>query len=88
MLDQGERLLLLDRAHHLLTGEHSPALTTMQAIIDGGEPVRRTLERLAGQAPDEAVVAASAPRRLSRCPAAPARGSPPSTRSAIPTGSP
>ncbi|MFI6925777.1 fumarylacetoacetate hydrolase family protein [Nonomuraea spiralis] len=68
VLDQGERLLLLDRAHHLLTGRHSPALTTMQAIIDGGEPVRQTLERLAGQAPDEAVVAASALRWLSPLP--------------------
>ncbi|MFD0621667.1 hypothetical protein ACFQ2K_05615 [Streptomyces sanglieri] len=51
VLDQGERLLLLDRAHRLVTGEHAPALTTMQTIIDGGEPVRQTLERLAAQAP-------------------------------------
>ncbi|MEE1745395.1 fumarylacetoacetate hydrolase family protein [Streptomyces sp. JV184] len=68
VLDQGERLLLLDRAHRLVTGEHAPALTTMQRIIDGGEPVRQTLERLAAQAPPEAVVAASELRWLSPLP--------------------
>ncbi|MFB6878055.1 fumarylacetoacetate hydrolase family protein [Streptomyces sp. NPDC056323] len=68
VLDQGERLLLLDRAHRLVTGEHAPALTTMQAIIDGGEPVRRYLQRLAEQAPPEAVVAASEVRWLSPLP--------------------
>ncbi|MFE7113676.1 fumarylacetoacetate hydrolase family protein [Streptomyces sp. NPDC057575] len=68
VLDQGERLLLLDRAHRLVTGEHAPELTTMQAIIDGGEPVRRNLQRLAEQAPPEAVVAASEVRWLSPLP--------------------
>ncbi|MFE6664962.1 fumarylacetoacetate hydrolase family protein [Streptomyces sp. NPDC057697] len=68
VLDQGEHLLLLDRAHRLVTGEHAPALSTMQTIIDGGEPVRQTLERLAGQAPPEAVVAASEVRWLSPLP--------------------
>ncbi|MFF8717633.1 fumarylacetoacetate hydrolase family protein [Streptomyces sp. NPDC015184] len=68
VLDQGERLLLLDRAHRLVTGEHAPTLTTMQTIIDGGEPVRQTLQRLAEQAPPEAVVAASEVRWLSPLP--------------------
>ncbi|MFE7190500.1 fumarylacetoacetate hydrolase family protein [Kitasatospora sp. NPDC057541] len=68
VLDQGARLLLLDRAHHLATGDHAPALATMQAIIDGGDPVRRILDRLAGQAPDEAVVAAAEVRWLSPLP--------------------
>ncbi|WP_335937673.1 fumarylacetoacetate hydrolase family protein [Streptomyces sp. PTD5-9] len=68
VLDQGERLLLLDRAHRLVTGEHAPALTTMQTITDGGEPVRQTLERLAAQAPPEAAVAASEVRWLSPLP--------------------
>ncbi|MBD0669494.1 fumarylacetoacetate hydrolase family protein [Streptomyces sp. CBMA156] len=68
VLDQGEHLLLLDRAHRLATGGHSPALATMQAVIDGGEPVRQTLERLAAQAPSEAVVTASEVRWLSPLP--------------------
>ncbi|MFF9346307.1 fumarylacetoacetate hydrolase family protein [Streptomyces sp. NPDC014734] len=68
VLDQGESLLLIDRAHRLVTGEHDPAPTTMQRIIDGGEPVRQNLERLAAQAPSEAVVAASEVRWLSPLP--------------------
>ncbi|MET9920099.1 fumarylacetoacetate hydrolase family protein [Streptomyces sp. NPDC006435] len=68
VLDQGERLLLLDRAHRLVTGEHDPTLTTMQTIIDGGEPVRQNLQRLAEQAPSEAVVATSEVRWLSPLP--------------------
>ncbi|MFJ7200990.1 MULTISPECIES: fumarylacetoacetate hydrolase family protein [unclassified Streptomyces] len=68
VLDQGERLLLLDHAHHLASGEHAPALATMQAIIDGGDHVRQTLERLVEQAPSEAVVAASEVRWLSPLP--------------------
>ncbi|MFF7458625.1 fumarylacetoacetate hydrolase family protein [Kitasatospora sp. NPDC008115] len=68
VLDQGERLLLLDRAHHLTTGGHDPALATMQALIEGGEPVRRTLERLAEQAPPQAVAAACEVRWLSPLP--------------------
>ncbi|MFF2615954.1 fumarylacetoacetate hydrolase family protein [Kitasatospora sp. NPDC058046] len=68
VLDRGARLLLLDRAHHLTTGEHAPALATMQLIVEGGDPVRRTLDRLAEQAPEEAVAAASEVRWLSPLP--------------------
>ncbi|MFJ6147138.1 fumarylacetoacetate hydrolase family protein [Streptomyces anulatus] len=68
VLDRGERLLLLDRAHRLATGRSDPALATMQLIIEGGDPVRRTLDRLAEQAPAEAVVAASAVRWLAPLP--------------------
>ncbi|GAA1407457.1 fumarylacetoacetate hydrolase family protein [Kitasatospora putterlickiae] len=68
VLGQGERLLLLERAHHLTTGEHAPALATMQLIIDGGDPVRRILDRLAAREPAEAVVAASEVRWLAPLP--------------------
>ncbi|MFE6867264.1 fumarylacetoacetate hydrolase family protein [Kitasatospora sp. NPDC057692] len=68
VLDQGERLLLLDRAHRLTAGEHAPALAAMQTIVEGGAPVRRILDLLADREPAEAVVAASEVRWLAPLP--------------------
>ncbi|MER2223366.1 MAG: hypothetical protein ABS976_17425, partial [Rhodococcus sp. (in: high G+C Gram-positive bacteria)] len=43
----GEQLLLLERAHHDVTGKPAPELETMQTIIEGGPAAREILDRLA-----------------------------------------
>ncbi|WP_207954643.1 fumarylacetoacetate hydrolase family protein [Saccharopolyspora elongata] len=68
MLDDGERLLLLAKAHHLVTGEHAPVLATMQDIIDGGAQAQDALARIAEASPAEAVIDSSEVRWLAPLP--------------------
>lgn len=68
VLEDGKKLLLLGRAHALMTGEPAPELSTMQRIIDGGAPVRAKLDRIAAAAPDQAVVQAKDVRWMSPLP--------------------
>ncbi len=68
VFEDGGKLLLLGRAHVLLTGEPALELSTMQRIIDGGAPVRAMLDRIAAAAPDEAVVEAGEVRWMSPLP--------------------
>ncbi|WP_430332955.1 fumarylacetoacetate hydrolase family protein [Rhodococcus sp. ACT016] len=68
VLEDGGTLLLLGRAHGLMTGEPAPELSTMQRIIDGGDPVRAMLDRIAAASPDEAVIEAGEVRWMSPLP--------------------
>ena len=64
----GEQLLLLERAHHDVTGKPAPELETMQTIIEGGPAARETLDRLADEPPASAIVDAGDVRWMSPLP--------------------
>lgn len=66
VLDDGARLLLLNEAHRVVTGEPAPALATMQDIIETG--ARDVLDHLAGILPEEAVVESTQVRWLAPLP--------------------
>ncbi len=61
----GEQLLLLERAHHDVTGKPAPELETMQTIIEGGPAAREILDRLADEQPASAIVDAGDVRWMS-----------------------
>jgi len=64
----GEQLLLLERAHHDVTGKPAPELETMQTIIEGGPAAREILDRLADEPPASAIVDAGDVRWMSPLP--------------------